>query len=109
MQALIMVVCPCCPEKPMELVKIGGMVYEKCFNHGCVNSFPYDCVIKIQDKLEKYYEENGYYEGFSHYFRHKDSQMRARVLETVPVDAYSTSVTVEVANLTRQPKYKIAK
>lgn len=107
MQALIKVVCPCSPQEPMQLVKIGGMVYEKCFNGGCVNSFPYDCVIKVQNKLDKYYEENQTYEGFSHYFRYKDSQMRARVLHVEFLDEITSSVVMEFANLTRQPEYKV--
>ena len=107
MQALIKVVCPCNPQEPMQLVKIGGMVYEKCFHGGCVNNFPYECVIKVQNKLEKYYAENQTYEGFSHYFRYKDSQMRARVIEIKILDSLISSVVMEFTNLTRQPKYKV--
>ena len=106
MQSMLKIVCPCNPDEPMELVKIGGMVYEKCFHKGCVNRFPYDCVVKVQDKVDKYYLENHKYEGFSHYFHYKDSQMRARVISSESIDQYTSSVTVEIANLTYQPQYK---
>lgn len=106
MQVYTKIVCPCSPDAPMELVQIGGLVYEKCMKNACVNKFPYDNVIKIEEKLGKYYEEKNTFDGFVHYFRVKESQFRARAIEYNIADSDTMLVTVEVTNLTKQPQFK---
>lgn len=90
----------------MELTKIGGMVYEKCPNPACINKFPYDVSLKIENKLNKHYEETGNFENFVYYFRYKDSQMRAKYIGESCICDGTVSICIEVANLTRQPEFK---
>lgn len=107
--AQIRLVCPCHPEDSVsfELKKIGGLIYYCCTNPDCPNEFSSDVALKAIDKINAYWDKEKTLEGFSHYFRIKDSQMRMRYLKSIETMPGLKTAIIEVANLTKQPQYRL--
>ena len=109
----IRLVCPCGGDGKhkhhFSLEKNGGLIYYRCLNPKCENTFMSDVHLKAMEKLNQYYEKHGTYEGFSLYFRIKEDSMRMRYIRTEKItDSYETAV-IEIANLTKQPDARLIK
>ena len=75
----VKLVCPCGGNPDLkydfELKKKGGLIYYVCTNEECPNEFSSDMQLKVMKLLNKYYEKNHTFEGFSNYFRIKEDSI----------------------------------
>jgi len=106
----VRLLCPCGGDGQhkyhFELQKQGGEIYYVCMNEKCRSNFSSDIHLKAMTLLDRWYEKNHTYEGFSAYFRVKDESMRLRYVGVEHTTPTHDTILVEVANLTKQHQYR---
>ena len=111
--AQIVMVCPCFVQK-REIDKpsfVMNQVYRNiqytCKNPECHNFFDYDVKVRLVELLNQYYEQHHTLEGFYKYVERKKERIRLRYLKNLDISKENNFIIIEVANLTRNPQYKL--
>lgn len=116
----IALICPCQSTQiptitnPTQLKDIGFRMddsnprYINFVCDKCQNCFDYEIKYKLFELLEKFYNKNGTYEGFSKYISRKNENIRLKYIKTLHSSSKNI-ILIEAANLSRHPEFKLNK